>query len=169
MIASVTSATLLGARGYSVQVEVHVGRGLAGFSMLGLPDEACREALDRGREVMAVPGNLQVPSSSGTNALIRDGATPITSVDEVLRKFEVSRAEQNPPLTTPHRKGRAIEITHELSHGSLTLDQLVQRLSVPIGEVVVAVGELLRLEIIIESNGWLELSGSMLVSGKEHQ
>ena len=41
--------------------------------------------------------------------------------------------------------------------------------SVPIGEVVVAVGELLRLEIIVESNGWLELSGSMLVSGKEHQ
>jgi hypothetical protein len=41
--------------------------------------------------------------------------------------------------------------------------------SVPIGEVVVAVGELLRLEIVVESNGWLELSGSMLVSGKEHQ
>jgi len=146
------------------EVVVVVESGLTGGSLI-----TAREALDRGREVMAVPGNLQVSSSGGTNALIRDGATPITSVDEVLREFEVSRAVQNPPLTTPHMKGRAIEITHELSHGSLTLDQLVQRLSVPIGEVVVAVGELLRLEIIFESNGWLELSGSMLVSGKEHQ
>ncbi|MGC6477412.1 MAG: hypothetical protein ACON36_03910 [Ilumatobacteraceae bacterium] len=34
MIALVSSATILGARGFSVQVEVHVGRGLPGFSML---------------------------------------------------------------------------------------------------------------------------------------
>ncbi len=145
------------------EVVVVVESGLTGGSLI-----TAREALDRGREVMAVPGNLQVPSSSGTNALIRDGATPITSVDDVLREFEVSSTIRISPLTTPQMKGRAIEITHELSHGSLTLDQLVQRLSVPIGEVVVAVGELLRLEIIVESNGWLELSSSMLVSGKEH-
>jgi DNA processing protein len=145
------------------EVVVVVESGLTGGSLI-----TAREALDRGREVMAVPGNLQVPSSSGTNALIRDGATPITSVDDVLREFEVSSTVRISPLTTPQMKGRAIEITHELSHGSLTLDQLVQRLSVPIGEVVVAVGELLRLEIIVESNGWLELSSSMLVSGKEH-
>lgn len=56
MIASVTSATLLGARGYSVQVEVHVGRGLPGFSMLGLPDEACREARDRVRAAVLSSG-----------------------------------------------------------------------------------------------------------------
>ena len=56
MIASVTSATILGARGYSVQVEVHVGRGLPGFSMLGLPDEACREARDRVRAAVLSSG-----------------------------------------------------------------------------------------------------------------
>lgn len=56
VIASVMSATLLGARGYSVQVEVHVGRGLPGFSMLGLPDEACREARDRVRAAVLSSG-----------------------------------------------------------------------------------------------------------------
>jgi hypothetical protein len=56
VIASVTSATILGARGYSVQVEVHVGRGLPGFSMLGLPDEACREARDRVRAAVLSSG-----------------------------------------------------------------------------------------------------------------
>ena len=56
VIASVTSATLLGARGYSVQAEVHVGRGLPGFSMLGLPDEACREARDRVRAAVLSSG-----------------------------------------------------------------------------------------------------------------
>jgi magnesium chelatase family protein len=56
VIASVPSATLLGARGYPVTVEVHVGRGLPGFSMLGLPDEACREARDRVRAALMSSG-----------------------------------------------------------------------------------------------------------------
>ena len=34
-------------------------------------------ALDQGREVMAVPGNVTSPTSVGTNNLIRDGATPL--------------------------------------------------------------------------------------------
>ena len=39
-----------------MQVEVHVGRGLPGFSMLGLPDEACREARDRVRAAVLSSG-----------------------------------------------------------------------------------------------------------------
>jgi magnesium chelatase family protein len=56
MIAAVRSSTLLGARGYPVTVEVHVGRGLPTFTMLGLPDEACREARDRVRAAVLSSG-----------------------------------------------------------------------------------------------------------------
>ena len=49
MIAAIASATLLGATGHPVTVEVHVGNGLPGFQIVGLPDEACREARDRVR------------------------------------------------------------------------------------------------------------------------
>jgi magnesium chelatase family protein len=49
MIASVDAATILGARGQRVTVEVHVSQGLPTFTMLGLPDESCREARDRVR------------------------------------------------------------------------------------------------------------------------
>jgi hypothetical protein len=63
----------------------------------------------------------------------------------------------------------AVEIVHELSQESLTLNQLVERMSTSIGEVVVAVSELLQHQIITESNGWFELSRSTLVSGKECQ
>lgn len=47
MFAAAASATILGADGQPVTVEVHVGGGLPSFSMIGLPDEACREARDR--------------------------------------------------------------------------------------------------------------------------
>lgn len=49
MLASVTAATLLGVTGHRVRVEVHVGSGLPSFSLVGLPDAACREARDRVR------------------------------------------------------------------------------------------------------------------------
>jgi DNA processing protein len=146
------------------EVVVVVESGQTGGSLI-----TAREALDRGREVMAVPGGLRVAASSGTNALLRDGATPVTSVDDVLREFGMQRPVRNSLHPTPLIKGRAVDIVHELSQGALTLDQLVQRLSAPISEVVAAVGELLQLTIIAESDGWLELSGSMLVSGKEHR
>ena len=57
MIASVDAATILGARGHPVTVEVHVSsHGLPGFTMLGLPDESCREARDRVRAAVMSSG-----------------------------------------------------------------------------------------------------------------
>lgn len=52
MLAIVQSATLLGADGSPVTVEVHVSSGLPGFTIVGLPDEACREARDRVRAAL---------------------------------------------------------------------------------------------------------------------
>ncbi|WP_237151538.1 DNA-processing protein DprA [Oryzibacter oryziterrae] len=43
-----------------------------------------RFALDQGREVFAVPGSPLDPRAEGTNRLIRDGATLVTSAADVL-------------------------------------------------------------------------------------
>lgn len=43
-----------------------------------------RFALEQGKEVLAVPGNITSPTSEGTNNLIKTGATPVTSVEDVL-------------------------------------------------------------------------------------
>lgn len=44
-----------------------------------------RLALEYNRDVLAVPGNIFSPNASGTNRLIRQGATPITNSEELLR------------------------------------------------------------------------------------
>ena len=44
-------------------------------------------ALDQGRDVMAVPGPITSPSSVGTNRLIRDGAEPLLSSDDLLAHY----------------------------------------------------------------------------------
>jgi Kef-type K+ transport system membrane component KefB len=49
MYAVVRSATLHGVVGRALDVEVHVGVGLPGFTIVGQPDETCRESRDRVR------------------------------------------------------------------------------------------------------------------------
>jgi DNA processing protein len=41
-------------------------------------------ALEQGKTVLAVPGNITSPMSSGTNNLIKSGALPVTNADDIL-------------------------------------------------------------------------------------
>ena len=43
-----------------------------------------RFALDQGKTVMTIPGNITSPASEGCNNLIKTGATPVTSVQDVF-------------------------------------------------------------------------------------
>ncbi len=56
MLARVASATILGVQGRPVVVEVHVSDGLPGFTVVGLPDTACRESRDRVRAAVLSSG-----------------------------------------------------------------------------------------------------------------
>ena len=56
MLATIRSATLSGVRGHPVDVEVHVGTGLPGFTIVGLPDASCRESRDRVRAAIESSG-----------------------------------------------------------------------------------------------------------------
>ncbi len=56
MLAIVPSATVLGVEGRPVTVEVHVSSGLPSFTIVGLPDTACREARDRVRAALLCSG-----------------------------------------------------------------------------------------------------------------
>ena len=56
MLAAISSATLLGVEGHRVVVEVHVSSALPSFTIVGLPDEVCREARDRVRAAVLSSG-----------------------------------------------------------------------------------------------------------------
>lgn len=103
MFASVSSAVLFGAQGHPVAVEVHVGKGLPGFHVVGLPDESVRESRDRVRASVMSSGatwpdikitvNLapsrQRKSGSGLDLAIAVGVLaaseqiPITSIERM--------------------------------------------------------------------------------------
>ncbi len=49
-------------------------------------------AAEQGRDVFAVPGNINVPTSEGTNRLIRDGAHPLLGAQDVLEALNLELA-----------------------------------------------------------------------------
>jgi len=78
MIATVPSATLLGVDGHAVNVEVHIGAGMPAFTIVGLPDAACREARDRVRAAFASTG-LPFPKTRVTVNLAPSGLRKVGS------------------------------------------------------------------------------------------
>lgn len=51
-------------------------------------------ALELGRDVLAVPGAITNPLSEGTNELIKHGATPVTSVLDILQVLGINAVEE---------------------------------------------------------------------------
>ncbi|HSX42478.1 MAG TPA: DNA-processing protein DprA [Candidatus Saccharimonadales bacterium] len=49
-------------------------------------------ALEQGREVLAVPGNITSPGSAGANNLIKSGAAPVTSVEDIVYALGLTTA-----------------------------------------------------------------------------
>jgi magnesium chelatase family protein len=78
MLASIPSASVLGVRGLPVTVEVHIGVGLPGFQIVGLPDSVCRESRDRVRAALLSSG-LAWPNSRVTINLAPAGERKIGS------------------------------------------------------------------------------------------
>jgi DNA processing protein len=99
-------------------------------------------ALEEGRDVLAVPGEITSALSAGTNALLRLGATPVTCSEDVLEVYGIDPAE---PIADAAPLGPAAEsLLAQLQQGALTADELVRSSGV---EPAQASAALLELEL----------------------
>lgn len=55
-------------------------------------------ALDQGKQVFAVPGNITSDLSAGTNNLIRAGATPVTGSNDIFEALNLAVSSSNTPV-----------------------------------------------------------------------
>ena len=108
-----------------------------------------KNALDQGREVMAVPGNPLDGRAAGCNMLIRDGATLIRSAADVIEALATPpRPPLKPPIKAPKPKGRSKTLPKTLlsliGSSPVQEDILVRQTLRPAQEVMSA---LLDLEV----------------------
>ena len=127
-----------------------------------------RDALDQGREVMAVPGHPFDARASGSNVLIRDGATLVRGAEDILEALErpARRKTQqtdvvvplDPRQVTRANNGLRDRILGHLGHAPLAEDQLIRDLALPAAEVTASLTELeLSGDFVRASGGLLSL------------
>lgn len=58
-----------------------------------------RFALEQGKDVLAIPGNITSPISEGTNNLIKTGAITVTSPEDVLHILGIKSPVKKPTVT----------------------------------------------------------------------
>jgi DNA processing protein len=120
------------------------------------------EALDRGREVFAVPGAVTNPAAAGTNRLLVEGCPPARSAADVLDALALGFSSADADVPTPRSEvsggdapmsSLARRIVTEATAGSVHLDDLIALTRAPIPELLSEVNAL-------AARGVIRLTGS---------
>jgi len=90
-----------------------------------------RLATEYNRDLLVVPGSIFSPNSAGTNRLLRQGATPVTSSEEVLEAlgFTVDKKEKQAKLfvdLSPEEK-KIVELLRE----PIERNELIKKMKMP--------------------------------------
>jgi magnesium chelatase family protein len=133
-------------------------------------------ALARGVTVTAVPGSVRSPASAGTNRLLVEGAVPVRDVDDVLTAVElavVTRPDITPPrrpsgpshLPAPGPRAAPLgpgqsRVRQALDHDPATLEVVVRRSGLALGDVAVALEELADAGLAVGEQGWWSRTAS---------
>lgn len=109
--------------------------------------QTARLAGGQGRDVWAVPGSINAATSAAPLALLRDGAIPLTSVDELVASVlavpgPVPGSPRDPDPRLQHLSSEAAQILGLLGAVPATTDALMSASTLPAHLVMAAVAEL---------------------------
>jgi DNA processing protein len=105
-------------------------------------------ALEEGREVFACPGEITSPLSAGTNALLRLGATPVTSTADVLELYGLHAPEEAEADVSPPARSLL-----ERLEAPATADELLRSAGLDAAAGAAALSELELAGLVAEAAG----------------
>lgn len=98
----------------------------AGISSGALITAEC--AAEQGRNIYAVPGNINNVYSMGANKLIQDGATPLIVFDDIIEGLGIEKKEWTPQSTEKLGRDEQLLCDYLYRRGETTKDQLCEGL-----------------------------------------
>ncbi len=118
-------------------------------------------ALQQNKEIYAIPGNIYSKTSAGTNRLIKEGATPVTSAEEVLEYLNIKWTKKEREVKEIILKDDEKTVWDGLSFEPIYLDELKEKIGMPTAEI-------LKILLDFEIKGLVkQLPGMMFVKNFE--
>jgi DNA processing protein len=157
-------------------------RIISGFSMATIVIEAPEKsgalitaefALDQNREVFAVPGNIFSTESAGCNNLIKNGARPATSIDDILSEITqflrsdepgslsssfngmhctLKKTKKNLKISPPYLTEEQEILFKIIGYNPVNIDLLIETSKLSINKVLQAISELQIKNLIVEKS-----------------
>jgi len=112
-------------------------------------------ALEEGREVFAVPGEITSALSAGSNALLRLGATPLTCAQDVLESYGLAA----PVRVAPELGPSAAAVYERVREAAAGADELARATGLGAGELAAALTELELAGVVREEDGVYRAAG----------
>jgi DNA processing protein len=106
-------------------------------------------ALEEGREVFAVPGEITSALSAGTNDLLKLGAAPLTRSEDVLELFGLAGAVSEDVEVGP----TAAKVLERLRDGPASPDELARATGLDAGSLSAALTELELAGLAVAGGG----------------
>lgn len=93
-------------------------------------------ALEQGRDVFAVPGNIFSPASRGPNRLITDGARPACRIEDILEELDIEMAVEQREVRGAVPEGESEKaVLRCLGHEPLHIDDIRRAVCLPMSVV----------------------------------
>lgn len=130
-------------------------RIIAGLSQITVVTEAASKsgslitaclAADYNREVFAIPADIDKITNTGTNDLIKSGASVLTNVDDILERFELAGEPSNISLDEEEAL-----VLSAISDGSGEFDKILKKLKITSQQLNVVLMKLELKNIIARS------------------
>lgn len=128
-----------------------------------------RLAAEQGRDIFAVPGNINSVYSKGTNLLIKDGAKIVTSPEDIIVDYKLNYpdrlnlgAKKQKDKRLENLSNAESEILRIIAEGKANADTICERTSLAIGTVnsTLLLMELRGL-VVKGAGGFYELNSSI--------
>ena len=107
-------------------------------------------SLEGGRDVFAVPGEITSSLATGTNRLLRQGAAPLTSAEDVLELFGLAAYQRQ---RAPEIGATAARVLDRLADGAASADELVRATDLEPGPLAAGLAELELAGLVAEAEG----------------
>jgi DNA processing protein len=125
-------------------------------------------AADQGRDVFAVPGNINAPQSVGTNQLIQQGAKPFLDVRDLLETLDLTMVtEQRVARRILPADDLEVKLIDLLADHPLHVDDISHQIDMPIAKVTSTLA-LMELKGMVRQVGGMQYVAVREAKGDYH-